>query len=237
MTECGHCGFDVRRGDDSCPLCGTPVTDDSRGEGGSGRTAPWEDPEIPLGSGLWRTWKQSMFMPGEFFERLAWDAPLWRPIFYYLLLGVASAFFSLLWIYTGVSDPAPGMEMGLDPRALGLFVFFLSPFIGLFILAFQTLVYHLFVALLVRDRRSLSATARVVAYSVGPAAFTLVPFLGAFMAAIWTPVLTVFGVRAAHRTTTGRAVAVVLLPLGVAVALVIGLVILVVVAVSGLTEI
>ncbi|MFQ5746820.1 MAG: YIP1 family protein [Gemmatimonadota bacterium] len=232
MSECGHCGFDVRSGDDACPLCGTPVT----AVAAPARPVPWEDPEVGFASGLWRTWKQSVIAPGEFFGGVDWNGPLGRPILYYLLLGVISALFSLLWIFAGVSDPFGGTDVGLEPRRFGLFVFFLSPFLGLLVLGMQTLVYHLFVAMLARDRRPMSATARAVSYAAGPAAFTAVPLLGALMAGIWTIVMVVFGLRAAHRTTTGRAVVVVILPFVLAVVLVLGFFLLLLVAVSGLTE-
>ena len=50
-------------------------------------------------------------------------------------------------------------------------------------------------------------------HSAGPAVYTVVPILGPAVGAVWSLVILVLGLREAHRTTTGRAAAMVLIPL------------------------
>ena len=103
---------------------------------------------------------------------------------------------------------------------------FITPFAALFGLALWTLVLHLFALFLAPERRGLNSTARVLCYAAGPAVFSVVPLLGPFVAAIWGFVLQVFGLREAHRTTTSRAVAIVLLPLALLVLFVFSVIVL-----------
>ena len=99
--------------------------------------------------------------------------------------------------------------------------------IGLFIGAG---IYHLLVLLIIRPSHAGSeATFRVVAYAAVLQLLSwlaVIPILGIVVAiaiAIYNVVLTVIGIREMHATTTGRAVAVVLIPvvvIGILVAIV-----------------
>jgi len=106
-------------------------------------------------------------------------------------------------------------------------------------------IQHLFVLMLAPERRDFGATATVFCYSSGvglltavlPPAFGFGAALGglfgsfylvvysmlALAVQLWYVAVLVFGMRRAHSTTTGRAIAVVLLPIGVGFALVLGL--------------
>ena len=105
---------------------------------------------------------------------------------------------------------------------------------------------HLFVLLLAPDRRGLGATATVLCYGSGvglvsavlPPAIGLVgPAPGLFRAAylvfyvmltlavqVWYVAVLVFGIRKAHSVTTGRAAAIVMLPLAIGLVLTVVLV-------------
>lgn len=198
-------------------------------EGGPNRI-PWEDPERGFPAGLWATLSESLAAPGGFFRRLDPDVPFSRPLLYYLVVTVASALFSTLWSMSG-GGPALPPEMtealgygGLgDPESRGwlLFEFFLSPFLALLGLAIWTVLIHPFCRLFSDSRRPISETARVLCYASGPAVLSIVPWVGGLLGTIGVLVLTVIGLRERHRTTTGRAVAAVLLPvIGVTVLLV-----------------
>jgi hypothetical protein len=56
------------------------------------------------------------------------------------------------------------------------------------------------------------ATVRVVCYAQTAQLAGIVPFCGGLIAAIWAIVLYVIGLATAHRTTQGKAVLAVLLP-------------------------
>lgn len=240
MPSCQHCGFDAGPEAERCPLCGSAPEGDAGKRGGrmEGSAPPWEERNRPAVDRLVETWRESLFRPAPFFRRVGRSGGLAGPLLYYLLATVVGAFFALWWELAGVG-PGPWQlgGDGVSPAAGALAGFFLSPFAALMSLAIWTLVLHLFVVLLVPARSPLGATARVICYSAGPSVFSAVPLLGPLVGVVWTLVLQVVGIREVHATTTGRAAAAVLVPLGLTVLAILGLAILVaVVAGSALLE-
>ncbi len=76
-------------------------------------------------------------------------------------------------------------------------------------------IYHLLVLLLVRPGNAgFEATFRVVCYAAAIQLISWIPIVN-ILAAIYGIVLSVFGIREVHSTTTGRAVAIVLIPVAV----------------------
>lgn len=213
VASCPHCGHES--GEDVCPLCGSPMAPPEAadaGDGGRARGRPvaWEDPGTGFPADAWKTWRESLFEPSAFFRRIDPDGPLSRPVLYVLLVSVLGAFFHLLWqAYLYVPLTAGGGTYG---GGTYLVQFFTTPFVVLLGVGVQALILHLFVLLLAPRRRGLGSTARVVCYAWGPVLLLAVPFVGGLAGYVWTVVLQVVGIREAHRTTTGRAVAVVLAP-------------------------
>lgn len=211
-----------------------------------GNLPAWEDPAVPFPANLFDTWRRSVLEPGAFFAGGPFDRPAVRPILYYLLISVLAAALSLTW---GALLPTaqPGlvetitevMNIALPGAAdtIGsagrLADFFLTPFLAVLSLVVTSLLLHLFVLLLVPGRRSLTATVRAVCYACGPGVFAIIPFVGGLVAWIWGAVLTVIGLREAHRTTTGRAFAAWLLAAALPVAFVILGALLVIARVAG----
>ncbi len=148
------------------------------------------------------------------------------------------AFFDFWWETLGVAAryPLAGLyEEALWSEGAALLGFFLSPFVGLVALFVWSLVLHLFALILAPQRQPLSATVRVVSYAVGPNLFAVVPFFGILVGTVWGLVLQAVGMREAHRTTTGRGVAIVLLPLAVLGLALTPLLMLLMVAVLGIS--
>lgn len=91
--------------------------------------------------------------------------------------------------------------------------------IAVFILAG---IYHLLVLLLVRPAHAgFEATFRVVCYASVTWLISWIPLIGWIVAPIYGIVLSIFGIREVHATTTGRAMAVVLIPAAVILLLVV----------------
>jgi hypothetical protein len=252
MPDCPHCGFSVEPGAVTCPLCGSELGTRGAGAGrppeaaapapgggaATGERLAWEEPDEDFFSSLFDAWKTSLFEPARFFRSVSWEGPFARPLLYFLIVFVAAALFGAVWqglvfrpwarhvieVWGGVEWPMLGRQ---GPASV-LFDFFLSPFAGLFVLGVSTLIFHLFVLLVVPTRRGIGQTARVVCYSWGPAVLAIVPVLGPLAAyLVWIPVLQVLGLREAHRTTTGRAILVWLGPLVILLLMSIALAILV----------
>lgn len=176
---------------------------------------------MPFPKSLLDTWRRSVFEPGSFFRGVPYEDAAARPVLYYLVVSIVGAFFSLWWRAIFSTAPFALMEeielLTGAPSGPGsaLVGFFLTPFAAVLWLLVASLLLQLFVLLLARDRRRLGATVRAVSYAAGPSVFNAIPFVGGLIGAVWTLVLMVFGLREAHRLSTGAAVAV--LALGVLV--------------------
>lgn len=211
MHRCLTCGFEAVPGISSCPLCGAEIT--ARGARKKPDGPAWEDPELAFPGNVRVTWRESLFRPAEFFARLGDEMPFSRPLLYYLLMAVASAFFTLWWRAVGVSPEEFVPLLGEVGDGAPLADFFLSPFVALAALAIWTVVVHLLVLLLAPQRSRLSMTARVFCYASGTWVLAAMPIVGSLAGLIWGTVIQIVGLREVHRMTTWRAsLAVVWLP-------------------------
>jgi len=208
------------------------------------RPVPWEDESVPFPANLGLTWWECLVSPDRFFARVSWEMPFVRPLLYYLILTILAGLLGLFWFVWGPWGAAEELGLTLE---LQLLSFFLTPFVVLLVLGFVSLVQHLFVVFLAPGRRGLGATATVLCYASGVGLVTaaLPPALGftgpvpgmlgatylaiyfmiALVAQAWSVVILVIGLRRAHSTTTGRATAIVLLPMAVGLVFIVALVI------------
>ena len=108
-----------------------------------------------------------------------------------------------------------GLVMGMIFVVLGAFI--IVP-IALFV---WSGVLHLCLLLVGGANEGYQATFRVVSYSSVTSLFNAIPVVGT-IASLWGIVLTVIGLREVHNTSTGKSVAAVLMPVGVAILLAIG---------------
>ncbi len=178
----------------------------------AGPAVGWEDARGTFPSNLVATWRASLFEPAAFFRGLPYGTPLARPLLYYLIVSVTSAFFVLLW--GSVSESLfPSMVLGSSEPVGPLVQFFFKPFGALIALGVGTLVLHALALVLAAEPRAIGATARVFCYAWGPSVFTIVPILGPIVGFVWSVVLLVVGMREAHRTTGGRAAVIVVTPI------------------------
>jgi hypothetical protein len=208
------------------------------------RPVPWEDGSVPFPANLGLTWWDCLVSPDRFFARVSWETPFARPLLYYLILTILAGLLGLFWFVWGPWGAAEELGFTLELQLLG---FFLTPFAVLLALGFVLLVQHLFVVLLAPGRRGLAATATVLCYAsgvglvtaalppalgfTGPvpgilgATYLVVYFMIAVAAQTWSVVVLVIGLRRAHSTTTGRAAAIVLLPVAIGLVFAVTLVI------------
>jgi len=185
-----------------------------------------------------------MFEPAAFFRDVPYEGPATRPILYYLIVSVVAAFFGLWWnaVFSSIqlgfmSEYMQSLDLagaGGSLVANALLSFFLAPFAAVFALIVWTLILHVWVLMIARRRRGLSSTVRVLSYAAGPTILSVVPFIGSLVGGVWGLVLTVIGVREAHRTSTGAAVAIVLVPVVLFFLLIFALIIALAVAFSSL---
>lgn len=219
MDTCSHCGYESR-GTATCPLCGGTM---SVAEAAPDPAVPppaglpaWEDPAIPFPRDLLHTWVRSLARPTDLFRRVPWDAAAARPILYFLIIAIVTAFFTLWWeAVLGRSDVWPLLaELGIAPAvggAASVLRFFFAPFAALVWLVVSSLLFHAFVLMLSPERRGFRATLRVACYAAGPGVLAIVPFVGPLVGGVWSLVLIGIGLREAHRMTGGAAAVAVIL--------------------------
>lgn len=87
----------------------------------------------------------------------------------------------------------------------------LTPLVTLVGLFIGAGIYHLIVMLLIKPNAGFEGSLRVVAYSSVVQLVAWIPLLGGLLA-LYSVMLAIFGMREAHGSSTGRAVAVVLIP-------------------------
>lgn len=202
-------------------IIGTPI-DEPEG------STPWEDmASLGFFTAFFRTIKEVLFAPTAFFRKMPVSSGLAPPLFYGVILGFVGALIAILLQVTlfnpmGSFPEMEGMEgMGggfqlFQTTFIIIYAIFLPILIaiGLFIMSG---VLHLCLLIVGAGKRGFEATFRVVAYTGSTQVFAIVPLVGWVIAPIYNVVLWVIGFRESHRTTTGRALIAVLLPVIVGV--------------------
>ncbi|WP_373046675.1 YIP1 family protein [Vulgatibacter sp.] len=188
------------------------------GGGGGWGGGGWEPPEAPQEEespwerrselGAWNalveTWKQASLDPKRFFARLK-TTDIGEAFLYGWILATLGSFLGGLW-----AVPLTLMTEGEPLAAWGQVA--VSPIfsaIGLFLGAG---LIHLGCLVFGCANRGFDATFRTVAYAQGPQLLNVVPFVGGLAATVWIAVITIQGLAAMQRTTTGKATAAVLAP-------------------------
>ena len=246
MATCRHCGYESE-GLETCPLCSTVVNKEDGGDGLLGRVnrPRWEDATQSFPQNLIDTWRRSVLEPGRFFKGVPHEEAVGRPILYYLIISVISGFFLLWWdaVSSAAQLPTPiswSRYIGADQllplssgtSASALLSFFLIPFVSIIGLVLWSGLLHLIVFMFRPKRRGFSATLRALSYAAGPSLLAVVPIIGSLIGGLWSLILTVIGIREAHRMSTRNAVATVLLAMIVPVLFSIGAILLIVAAIA-----
>jgi hypothetical protein len=202
-------------------IIGTPI------DAPEGST-PWEDmASLGFFTALFRTMKEVLFAPTAFFRKMPVSSGFAPPLFYGVILGFVGGLIAFLLqvALSGSMGSFPGGE-GVEGVERGIHLFqttfiiiyaIFLPFliaVGLFI---ASGIFHLCLLIVGAGKRGFEATFRVVAYANSTQVFAIVPFVGGFIALIYDLVLWTIGFRESHRTTTGKALIAVLLPMIVVV--------------------
>jgi hypothetical protein len=188
---------------------------------------PWESKsDLGLIQRLIRTWSESLFNPVNFFRAMPITPGIGLAFIYGLLFKVIGSIFSIYW----QKDAMSNMEQNLQDVPVAFREAFkmllenplisspdtqllLAPVIGVFALFLSTIIFHLAMMISGGARNGFEATFRVVAYAESTAIFHAIPVVGAWIALVYWLVLLVIGNREAHETSTGHAIAGIVLPI------------------------
>jgi hypothetical protein len=196
------------------------------GSGGSGGGTGVRPPEMSAGGefdyrdpiqSFVTTVRRLVLEPVAFFRSMTPQGDFVNPLLFALICWEISAiiggFLSVLGSVVGLGVRSVGEAI------VGLFAsLILTPIFAAVVLAIAAGIIHLLVMLIARPAgTSFETTFRVVAYADVAMLVTWVPILGALVGGVWYTVLSIFGVREAHHTSTGKAAAIVLIPAAVVV--------------------
>jgi len=183
---------------------------------------PWEDPVRPFFDGLFETIKLLATSPGEAFRRMPVTGGIGRPLFFAIAVGWVSIAVAVFWNVLLQGMWLPFLESAEDFAGMGamygltvgwgLLMVVLAPLfviIGVFIAA---AVLHLMLMIVGGAANGFEATVRVVCYTQTAQLAGIIPFCGGIITLVWTVILYVAGFAIAHRTTQGKALVAVLLP-------------------------
>jgi hypothetical protein len=235
---CARCSAPLRATDSVCPFCGhvvnleqhpdmpsppppppsppppletTPAQSREAVDTAATEPVPWERwRELGFFNALWRTWRNSVFRPVEFFRKMPPRSGLGSAIGYTVLVTTLGLFFSFYWNAVEGALGGAGAEGGLVFALIGSLVallfglaFIIPLYVGFLFVAVA--VIHVGFLVVGAGRRGFEGTFRAVAYASSPAVFAIFPFFGPILSTVWGMVLVYIGVREVQRTTNGRA--------------------------------
>jgi len=199
---------------------------------------PWEEPGRSFFDGLFETVRLLATRPGEAFRQMPVAGGIGRPLLFAIVIGWIGIAFGVLWNVLFQGMWMPFLESADDLAQMGamygltvgwgLMMVVLAPLfviIGVFIAA---AVLHLMLLIVGGANGDFETTVRVVCYTQAAQLAGIIPICGGIIGLVWTVVLYVIGFSTAHRTTQGKALLAVLLPVivccvgGIIFALVVG---------------
>lgn len=223
MVKCGQCGneYNAVEREGRCPFCGQvsgtfdggSATMNARTDTAWERRSSWLD--FPA---LFEMIRGVLLDPVNTFRRMKLAGDMGSPLLFALILSTIGMLGALFW-----NVAMQGMGMFAGQHRINQFAFstglmlVLTIFSPVFVLLgtfISSGILHVCLLITGGAKNGFEATFRVVAYASGATApFHLVPFCGGLIGGIWAIVAQVIGVREMHETTTGRALAAVLLPI------------------------
>jgi hypothetical protein len=187
---------------------------------------PWEDrPRIGFADALVETIKLFVTNPGEAWSRTREKGDLGQPLLFAICVGWIGVAFNSVWsmifgqawlrfLPMHLRDQIGPMMVGR--AGLTVFAVILAPIfvvIGLFIWSAILHVCFLITGALSNSTAGFEGTIRIVGYAWVAQLAQVIPFFGGLLAFVWGLILAVMGAQALHKSTQGKAIAGVLIPI------------------------
>jgi hypothetical protein len=222
---CPHCGKEVADGQAFCQHCGVRIAEPgvtglAQGVGRS--KTPWEDREnLGFMTGLFRTLKEALFHPTDFFRKMNVAGGLTDPLIYAMIIGMAGLMIFYFWDillhapmrHFMTPEMRAASERSMFSTLGASFTAVLTPFLLILWLFVISGMLHLFLLMAGGAKAGFEATFRVVSYGISPFIFLIVPVCGMPVTWLWSMTLAIIGLKEAHETSGGRAAVAVLFPL------------------------
>jgi hypothetical protein len=183
---------------------------------------PWEDRETSgFFGGIFRTLRDALFTPSEFFRNMSITGGLTDPLLYALIVGmvgIMSHYFWSILLYDSMQHfMTPELRAAAGNNLIGTrgasIATAMTPFLLMFWLFIVSGLLHVILLLLNGARAGFEATFRVISYSVSPFICLAIPWCGMPLTILWVATLSIIGIKEAQETSGGKAAVAVLFPL------------------------
>lgn len=183
-------------------------------EGVKTEQTPWEKrKDIGCLSGWITTWKEVVFTPGAFFNKVNPKGKITDALTFGIVpVSISIVISGIIGILYQVIAKKPPVGMtGQQIIMINAGLIILSPLLATIGLFVGSAIYHLFV-LLCGGRKGFRATFRVMGYANAIAIFSPIPIAGPLFVGIYSIMLLTKGFKRVHGISTARAVWAVLIP-------------------------
>jgi hypothetical protein len=222
MVTCPQCGFEQPETDE-CIKCGIIISkhvqfqEMARSYEGQVREisaeeyTPWESGEGFI-KAFYRTTRDSLFSPSQFFKKISFGEGYWAPLIYGLIAGIIGNGCAIFWFWLFIAQLIP-MDRIPFQYSLSIFQMIVPlPFQLAIAMFVGSAVIHLCLMIVGGSNNGYKTTFRAISYSYSGYLFGIIPFIGLIIGGIYTFILTIIGVKEGHGISTGKAVLAVLLP-------------------------
>lgn len=153
---------------------------------------PWKERrKLGFVAAAWQTIKQVLFKPGEFFDNLEVEGSYSEPLYFYLIVTISVTSINIIYaILFNKGRSVPQFLLVLVVTPLAIFM--------------TTAIMHLGV-LLFRGKGGFKGTFNILTYASAANIFNILPFIGVFIAVIWSIVVGVIGYKRVHKFNTIKA--------------------------------
>lgn len=182
---------------------------------------PWEDPaRASTFERFAETVKMLATRPTQAFAGMPTTGGIGPPLIYAIVVGWIGIAIAVIWNMLFQGMWIPFMDLGDEAAVFAGFtaawavgMILLAPIfviIGVFIYA---AILHLMLLIVGGANNGFEATVRVVCYAQTAQLAQIIPFCGGLISAVWAIILYVTGLATGHRTTLGKAILAVVLPI------------------------
>lgn len=217
-NACVKCGLEFARYEPYKEMASS-FREQARAIPSEGKEASAESGEGFFGA-FFRTTRDVLFSPVQFFRRSAAGEGYGFPLIYGLITGIIGMGGSMVWQYILFAKLFHFWNPPDIPYSFELIAATLAlPLAVLGFIFLGTVVTHFCLFIVGGNKMGFHQTFRAITYSYGAQLFGIIPFIGGTIGSIYTLILVIIGVKEGHGISTARAILAVLFPVIVVIIL------------------
>ena len=170
--------------------------------------------EVGFFGAFFRTTRDVLFSPVQFFRKSATGEGYGFPLIYGLIAGIIGIGGAMVWYYILATQLSPFWTPPNIPYDFELFVATLALPLGvLMVILLGTVITHICLVIVGGNKMGFRQSFRAIAYSYGGQLFGIIPFIGGTIGSVYTLILVIIGIKEGHGISTARSMLAVLFPL------------------------